>query len=964
MIKMYKYRSLRILLFLLCTLLNTSTHAQSLHEQTEQLFEKFKTAARFDYKYPREKVYVHFDNTAYLTGDTIWYKAYVVRASSLKPTTLSKVLYVELLNADGQNVVNQVLRIDSMGTAQGAFPLGDTVYPGYYEVRAYTREMVNWGKYACFSRVLPVFTDENPQHKKQHGLDLDLSQLSIPQPEPRKTVTIGQPRPYGMTTNKKRMLDFYPEGGERVKGVEQLIAFKLTDGTGLPVEDTLSIFYADGRLCTTTQPLHDGMGTFLLPADFDKGYAHINGIKKSQIELPHCTADYYLGVTEHSSEGITIKVTAADSICEQHKLLAIALFNRENACFFDTLTVNPQTGTELFIPNKALRAGVSRFELFNIEGQGLATRLVWNPLNQREAAHKVSLQVKQNQRAYDPFSPVALVLKATRGDGNIVKNANLSVAVRDEASNIITTTDGGIEASMLLASELRGYIHRPDRYFERNDAAHRFMLDLLMLVQGWQANSFDVMCQRDSFALRQPIEDSLLIKGTLYKYNNKKEPYPNIYINLMGYAYNDGKVGSTGIEAQTKTDNKGRFAFEAKTELKGDFLVTFKLRDEKNKRKWSKLSLDRWFAPPLCPIRGPQLSLQPYEYATNNPNYTNTAADTKEADLFEWKDTIKTFRFSVLKPAEVVAHVKKYKGLQGGRSTFNGGERNGIKHCVTYYNVQRECERLRDFGINDLDIFQFFDIMNWKLSYNGSDYTMDSSQITSNMATYAEEYYTLTNSKVENAINSHSHNNSTNSQSLSHNEVTQNNDEDINNNDNPSENEDINNNDNPSENEDNTLLFFTIKGHNYTVYVNNLPPSVFFRDEDDKLCSNFKSASIVKSNLRIDGVSGEEKRFSNEKDKIYLFLSSDEYRRRTGRGKESRQIQGFTPAIKYYSPNYRKFDLPSKNDTRRTLLWSPQIKTNDKGEATIILFTNARENETLDISVRGITEEGELINWN
>ena len=952
MMKMYKYRSLCILLFLLCTLLNTSTHAQSLHEQTEQLFEKFKTAARFDYKYPREKVYVHFDNTAYLTGDTIWYKAYVVRASSLKPTTLSKVLYVELLNADGQNVVNQVLRIDSMGTAQGAFPLGDTVYPGYYEVRAYTREMVNWGKYACFSRVLPVFTDENPQHKKQHGLDLDLSQLSIPQPEPRKTVTIGQPRPYGMTTNKKRMLDFYPEGGERVKGVEQLIAFKLTDGTELPVEDTLSIFYADGRLCTTTQPLHDGMGTFLLPADFDKGYARINGIKKSQIELPHCTADYYLGVTEHSSEGITIKVTAADSICEQHELLAIALFNRENACFFDTLTVEPQFGTELFIPNKALRAGVSRFELFNIEGQGLATRLVWHPLNQREATHKVSLQVKQNQRAYDPFSPVALVLKATRGDGSIVKNANLSVAVRDEASNIITTTDGGIEASMLLASELRGYIHRPDRYFERNDAAHRFMLDLLMLVQGWQANSFNVMCQRDSFALRQPIEDSLLIKGTLYKYNNKKEPYPNIYINLMGYAYNDGKVGTTGIEAQTKTDNKGHFAFEAKTELKGDFLVTFKLRDENNKRKWSKLSLDRWFAPPLCPIRGPQLSLQPYEYATNNPNYTNTAAETKEADLFEWKDTIKTFRFSVLKPAEVVAHVKKYKGLQGGRSTFNGGERNGIKHCVTYYNVQRECERLRDFGINDLDIFQFFDIMNWKLSYNGSDYTMDSSQITSNMATYAEEYYTLTNSKVENAINSHSHNNSTNSQSLSNNEVTQNNDEDI------------NNNDNPSENEDNTLLSFTIKGHNYTVYVNNLPPSVFFRDEDDKLCSNFKSASIVKSNLRIDGVSGEEKRFSNEKDKIYLFLSSDEYRRRTGRGKESRQIQGFTPAIKYYSPNYRKFDLPSKNDTRRTLLWSPQIKTNDNGEATIILFTNARENETLDISIRGITEEGELINWN
>ena len=952
-----------VFLLLLCILLSSSTYAQTLHGQTERLFEKFKIAARFDYKYPREKVYVHFDNSAYLTGDTIWYKAYVVRASSLKPTTLSKVLYVELLNADGQNVINQVLRIDSMGTAQGAIPLDDTVYPGYYEVRAYTREMVNWGKYACFSRVLPIFTDENPQHKKQHGLDLDLSQLSIPQPEPRKAVTIGQPRPYGMTTNKKRMLDFYPEGGNRVKGVEQLIAFKLTDGIGLPVEDTLSIYYADGRLCTTTQPIHDGMGTFELPADFNEGYACINGIKKSHIELPKCSADYYLGVTEHSSEGITIKVAAADSVCQQHELLAVALFNRENACFFDTLTVDPQIGTELFIPNKALRAGVSRFELFNIEGQGLATRLVWTPLNQREATHKVSLQVKQNKRTYEPFSPVALVLKATRGDGSVVKNANLSVAVRDEASNIITTTDGGIEASMLLASELRGYIHRPDRYFERNDAAHRYMLDLLMLVQGWQANSFDVMCQRDSFALRQPIEDSLLIKGTLYKYNNKSEPYPNIYINLMGYAYNDGKVGTTGIKAQAKTDNNGQFAFEAKTELKGDFLFIFKLRDEKNKRKWSKLSLDRWFAPPLCPIRGPQLSLQPYEYATNNPNYTNTAAETKETDLFEWKDTIKSFRFSVLKTAEVVAHVKKYKGLQGGRSTWNGGERNGIKHCVTYYNVQRECERLRDFGINDLDIYQFFDIMNWKLSYNGSDYTMDSSEMTSNMATYVEEYNTVSNSIVGNALNRQpsnrtTYNQTTNSSNKSTNIDTPNNDGGN------SNNQNNNNSDTQDESQEDILTSFTINGHYYTVYVNNLPPSVFFHNEDDKLCSNFKSASVVKSNLRIDGVSGQEKRYSNEKDKIYLFLSSDEYRRRTGRGKESRQIQGFTPTIKYYSPNYRKFDLPSKNDTRRTLQWAPQTTTNDKGEATIIFFTNARENETLDISVRGITSEGELINWN
>lgn len=94
-----KKKTLLLSYFLL--LLVVSMTAQT-SNQTEQLFEKFKSAARFDYTYPREKVYVHFNSSSYLVGDTIWYKAYVVRASSLKPTTLSGVLYVELLNADGQ----------------------------------------------------------------------------------------------------------------------------------------------------------------------------------------------------------------------------------------------------------------------------------------------------------------------------------------------------------------------------------------------------------------------------------------------------------------------------------------------------------------------------------------------------------------------------------------------------------------------------------------------------------------------------------------------------------------------------------------------------------------------------------------------------------------------------------------------------------------------------------------------
>ena len=140
----------------------------------EALFDKFKAAARFDYTFPREKVYLHLDNAAYFEGDTLWYKAYVVRASSLRPTALSRVLYVELLGADGQQMALHTLRLDSLGTASGGFPLLLPIRAGYHEVRAYTREMVNWGEEACFSRVVPVFhADANPLRAGERGAETD-----------------------------------------------------------------------------------------------------------------------------------------------------------------------------------------------------------------------------------------------------------------------------------------------------------------------------------------------------------------------------------------------------------------------------------------------------------------------------------------------------------------------------------------------------------------------------------------------------------------------------------------------------------------------------------------------------------------------------------------------------------------------------------------------------------------------
>ena len=268
---------MRNLLFAVILLLALVGKAQPTSD-VEALFAKFKAAARFDYDFPREKVYLHLDNSAYLEGDTLWYKAYVVRASSLKPTTLSRVLYVELNDADGQQMCKQLLKLDSMGTADGAMSLAMPVHAGYYEIRAYTREMVNWGEAACYSRVIPVFAvGTNPQKKSVAPAQADITQLYIPSIERNTHLSLACPRPYSMTKSDDRMLTFYPEGGNRISGVGQRLAFKLTDGRGNPVDDTISVYRADGSLALTAQPEYEGMGDFDLPAGFDNGYVTVGG---------------------------------------------------------------------------------------------------------------------------------------------------------------------------------------------------------------------------------------------------------------------------------------------------------------------------------------------------------------------------------------------------------------------------------------------------------------------------------------------------------------------------------------------------------------------------------------------------------------------------------------------------------------------------------------------------------------
>ncbi len=911
-------RRLLLILSLLFALTAPAALAGQGHTDAERLFRWFKAAGNFDYRYPREKVYLHLDNSSYLEGDTLRYKAYVVRAATLRPTTLSRVLYVELLNADGQTASRQVLHIDSLGQADGAIPLVDAIKAGYYEVRAYTREMTNWGTAACFSRIVPIFTGANPQRKLDRTQLQSTDQLTLPEPDPHEKPSFGSPRPYVMGSAGERRLDFYPEGGWRVKGLPQRIAYKVTDGRGRPTVDTLDVYDGAGTLLESVTPDHEGMGAFQLPADAGESYVVLRGegmsrrTRDDRYFLPVARGSVALEVGATHDE-LTLDVTANDSLWRTGALLGVAITHREQPCYFDTLTA-PRETIELALPTRQLRTGVNRVVIYDLSGRTLASRLVW-VTSPDTVQRRVRVNVEQNALSYAPFSPAVMRLKLTRPDGSPVQTT-LSMAVRDKAGNITGPADGGVAVDLLLASELRGYIARPDLYFVRDDAAHRHMLDLLLMVQGWEAQRWEAMCGVDTFAIVQPIEDHLILRGRVLSDRRKPQPLAGWNVDFKAYSLTGG-----AIEGTARTDSTGRFAFASNIQYTGDFIGQFAVTDTIGKRRWVRLMLDRWFSPAPKPFLSPALELI-------QPAPADSAAillSGRRPATFAWTDTIPNTVPKLIKEATVLAR-RAYRGFTGNRYTWLGGEKAGMKYGVKYFNFALEVEHAKDLGVSVTTIGELFAFLDNEFDVSGAD---------SIGYDLLDAAYDLPGASFEAGAS----------------EAGQ-------------RSEEVKA---ASEREAIASGAFAYHGRPLNVFLNNKPLDVMasnYPELYEEICpEEIKSGYLVRDNTAVDAVTGERKRVSATRDKLYLYEVPDFYRYRSKKGVDKRRIQGFTAPTDFYAPDYRKIDLPNEKDVRRTLHWAPAVRTDAQGEATVIFYTNARPSQWLDVSLRGVTADGRFVDY-
>lgn len=678
--------------------------------QQPSAFDKYyANAGQFAKAFPREKVYLHFDNTSYYQGDTIWYKAYVVTDNGNKPSNISRPLYVELVDQLGNVMQRHIVKIAN-GEGHGQISLSDMFFTGYYEVRAYTKWMLAFDRDPqYFSRTIPVYrkllnNTENRRAIATYRMDKSMKQ------RPKETL-------------KALNVRFYPEGGQLVCGLPSTVGFEVMSPDSGWVNLEGSLLSDKGERLMPLAAIHDGMGRFAYtPGDRPATAEFRFNNKTYRFRLPEAAAEGYTLVANTHAESIDVTVSRSSGMTTGE--VALFVFSAGNPCTYIPVDFGSANSKRVKIMTASLPDGVVRLSLVSEQGNTLLDRFCF--VYPKE---NVNIAGEADAQLYAPYSRAHCRFKVTAPDGTPVSHARLSVAVRDALNMDYVKDDNSIFTDLLLTSELKGYIHRPGFYFADQSTSRRLMLDNLMLIRGWR--KYDV---EQSFGMKEfkPLympEPNLNLYGHIDSWYGKSQS--NIGVTLM--AHND----SVSVMGATQADSLGNFVIPI-----DDFYGTMESliqtkRDGKKFNRNALVSLYRNFEPPLRNL----------DYCELNPTWDMPADTTLlNADIASF-EAQKNDGEKVLEIGEVVVSAKfKNRRLIKDTEKFE-------RDILGFYNVRQCVDRMRDEGkfVTD-DIGYMMHTLNDKINREGTQYGVNKLKYSANGKEISQELLVHCLEMVETAM--------------------------------------------------------------------------------------------------------------------------------------------------------------------------------------------------------------------
>ena len=640
-----------ILILIVCNLLTAYVSGEV--PPAKVVFQQYMNQAQtFANNFPREKAYLHFDNTSYYVGDTIWFKAYVTLAEQQTFSQISRPLYVELVDQTGHIADKQIIKL-TQGEGNGQFILPPSMLSGYYEVRAYTRWMLAFNEPQYFSRTFPIYQLTNSDKLERSITTYELSSSMENRPS---------------ETEEKLNVRFFPEGGQLVEGVTSQVAFKAESKNEGNIELSGTIYTKEGAEITSFETLHDGMGRFEYTPSAQPAIAKVDFQgKKYEFTLPQALPNGYVLSTVNNAGALLVKVSC--NAATPQDTLAVFISHQGRPYVHQLISCRADAPQEFILPTRKLPAGVLQVSLINRAGNTLCERFVFS--NPRAP---LQLSAEGLKEVYTPYAPIRCELQVKNAKGEPV-SGDVSVSIRDAVRSDYLEYDNNIFTDLLLTSDLKGYIHQPGYYFASPSPRKQTELDILLMVHGWRKYDMSQAISTTPFTPLQLPEAQLVLNGQV-KSTILKNKLKDIALSVIV------KKDDQFITGGTVTDENGRFTipvedFEGTTEA---VIQTQKVGKERNKD--ASILIDRNFSP----------APRAYGYKELHPEWKDLTHWQQKAENFDslYMDSIRKVEgLYVLDEVEI-----KSKRRQGSNMATKINE----KSIDAYYDVRRSVDLLRDNG--------------------------------------------------------------------------------------------------------------------------------------------------------------------------------------------------------------------------------------------------------------------------
>lgn len=487
-------------------------------QQLNTIDAKLKHLTKITSNYPQEKVHLHFDKPYYVVGEDIWFKAYTVIAEKNEPSQLSKVLYIDLIDQNKTIKKTITLPIEN-GLAKGNINLADSLNEGSYRIRAYTNYMRNYDSSFFFEKAVEighVATEKKATLETKTSLKFDAF--------------------------------FFPEGGNLLAGVRNKVGVKILTSDGLGANMEGYVVNEKSEKVAFFKTEYAGMGVFAFSPLEKENYKAIlttaDG-KTSSFALPQVSSSGYSLNVNSINENIRIGVFCSKNLINSD----VHLVAQGNGLVFSTFTVKMDKASVVAnIPKATFPTGILQLTLFDANFAPIAERLLF-------VNHNDQLNLELSNSLENVVMGKAQISLNVKDKQNNNIDGSFSVAVTDANKVKIDEDDETtILSNLLLTSDLKGYIEKPNYYFNNVDEDKLRHLDNLMLTQGWRRFTWaDIIAQKEPEINFRP-EQSFEITGKITGLNNK--PLPNAKVKL--FSTTPGLI----LNLDTISDIKGNFVFD------------------------------------------------------------------------------------------------------------------------------------------------------------------------------------------------------------------------------------------------------------------------------------------------------------------------------------------------------------------------------------------------------------------